>query len=371
MFQEVPEGTASDPECSRCIEIEMGREYMMLTKKRLVAGLAAFCLFSANFAGTVWAAQPESVQTTNVVQKQAKKDYQGYVWRIDTPNLKQLPRNFRTAQSAYRAPAAKYHLDAAYVPTRSGLDQLNISGSAEFSVGEFEALADTLRKQAKGPIYVVDLRQESHGIFNGHAVSWYGKRNWANLGRTAAEVRADEMMRIKAAQGTTVTVAELNQQKEAKNPHMEKVTQVFTEQELVESAGFHYVRITATDHVWPSAQNIDAFLAFYKTLPQNAWLHFHCQAGKGRTTSFMAMYDMLRNPSLALKDILYRQEEIGGEYLGYTGDNIKDNWKTRAFQYKAKMIQEFYNYVQENHATGYAVTWSEWLKNKKLPAVQD
>ena len=117
-------------------------------------------------------------------------------------------------------------------------------------------------------------------------------------------------------------------------------------------------------------ENIDRFLAFYRTLPQDAWLHFHCEAGVGRTTAFMVMTDMLKNPSVSLKDILYRQHEIGGFYYGEfpikTKD--KDSWKTKYYREKIVMIEQFYRYVQENRADGYQTPWSVWLKSHPAKA---
>ena len=74
--------------------------------------------------------------------------------------------------------------------------------------------------------------------------------------------------------------------------------QVLTEAELAAQKGVMYVRFTATDHLWPDAGEIERFRRFVKTLPKDAWLHFHCVAGEGRTTAFMTMYDMLKNPDV-------------------------------------------------------------------------
>ena len=46
-----------------------------------------------------------------------------------------------------------------------------------------------------------------------------------------------------------------------------------------------------------------------------SWLHFHCLAGYGRTATFMAIYDMMKNPDVGLSDIVYRQSMTGGENL--------------------------------------------------------
>ena len=76
----------------------------------------------------------------------------------------------------------------------------------------------------------------------------------------------------------------------------------------------------------------------------------------------MAMYDMMRNPTVSLKDILYRQHMLGGNYVGYTVENPKKNdWKADYYNEKARMISLFYQYVQENQADNFKATWSQWL----------
>ncbi len=289
-------------------------------------------------------------------------DYSGYIWRIDAANEDKLPRNFRTTNSPYKAPEKKYNFEPDYIPTRAGLDTLKASGSAEFSAGEFAQLTKAIRQQTSGPVYIVDLRQESHGLFNGTAVSWYGEHDWGNVDKTSAAALADEQKRLQAAQGKTQLVAQLSGDKLPEAVNKVAVTQAMTEEELVRQAGLHYFRITATDHVWPAPECIDRFVAFYKQLPADAWLHFHCEAGVGRTTAYMAMYDMMRNPTVSLRDILYRQHMLGGNYVAYTVENPKKNdWKADYYNEKARMIPLFYQYVQENQADNFKVTWSQWL----------
>lgn len=86
----------------------------------------------------------------------------------------------------------------------------------------------------------------------------------------------------------------LDEGKKSIDPKLMKISSVMSERQMVEQNGLYYYRIAATDHIWPSPENIDDFIAFIRTLPDHAWLHFHCQAGKGRTTIYMAMYDMMK-----------------------------------------------------------------------------
>lgn len=131
---------------------------------------------------------------------------------------------------------------------------------------------------------------------NGMPVSWYGKRNWANREKGHFAVLADEAQRIHALQGQDVTLVRLKTDKRSASTMTVEAGQVLTEAELAAQKGVMYVRFTATDHLWPDAGEIERFRRFVKTLPKDAWLHFHCVAGEGRTTAFMTMYDMLKIP---------------------------------------------------------------------------
>lgn len=50
------------------------------------------------------------------------------------------------------------------MPTREGLDELQASGSAQFSLNQFSALTKALQENGAKDIYIVDLRQENHGF---------------------------------------------------------------------------------------------------------------------------------------------------------------------------------------------------------------
>ena len=347
---------------------------MNISKKVVYSVMAALLLGSSGalssqaLAAQVQQTSAAAVQPAAQSQQSAKVDpkkFAGYIWRIDAPNESQLPRNFRTVNSDFRTDidVKKTGKDFTANPTRNGLAALNASGSAEFSEKELETMIPVLKAQAKGPIYIVDLRQESHGLFNGTAVSWYGRNDWGNIGRTHDMALADEQKRLQDAKGHTVVMSELDKHKLPSEPTEVKVKSVMSEEELVKRHGLHYFRITATDHIWPSPDNIDAFVTFVKGLPQDAWLHFHCQAGQGRTTAYMAMYDMMKNPDVSFGDILSRQYLLGGNYVAYTGSSKKgSDWKNHYYQEKAQMIEKFYQYVQENHASGFDVPWSKWLR---------
>ena len=106
-------------------------------------------------------------------------------WKGTLDNVRLLKGNL----FEYGPVNEKYKIDANIVPSKAGLDTLNISGSAQFSAPQFAELADTLRECADGRnVYIIDLRQESHVLVNeGIPLSWYGSHNWANKDMTLEE----------------------------------------------------------------------------------------------------------------------------------------------------------------------------------------
>ena len=257
----------------------------------------------------------------------------------------------------------KYGVDPEFTPSETGLDTLNISGSAQFSEKQFRDLAETLRECAGGdPIYVVDCRSESHALVNGIGISYYELHNWGNPGMPLAEVEADELARFGAMPGTEQTFYT----KSGEKPDVPMTIQVescMTEKELVESEGFGYLRLVALNNHWPAANLIDDFIDFVKTLDMNhVWLHFHCQAGKGRTGVFMTIYDMMKNPDVSLEDIVTRQAMTGSNYLLYTEQS--DHYKAPLYDEIARNVRLIYQYIQENRNTNYELSWSDWLANR-------
>jgi len=277
---------------------------------------------------------------------------------FNSRNAARLPKNFRTSQDPFR----KKFL---YTPSREGLSELNVSGSAQFSEGGFQEMLKVLPAH----FTVVDLREESHGFLNGDAVSWFTWNNWGNRGKSLGGIESDEKARLwQAFQDGTATVYLVRRKKKdgaiaETVPVSLAVQNALTEAQLVYSYHLDYFRVPVTDHLRPSDEAIDRFLAFCKELPKDAWLHFHCRAGAGRTTTFMLMTDILRNARrVSLKDLAKRQSLIGGVDL--LNDPPAGGQERRWFDERADFLMDFYRYAKRNKDDR-AKLWTEWLGNPR------
>ena len=133
------------------------------------------------------------------------------------------------------------------------------------------------------------------------------------------------------------------------------VARVASEREVVALPAGHYLRLPVTDHLRPSDERIDDFVDFVRRLSVGAHLHFHCHGGEGRTTSFMTLYDMLRNAaSVSAASILARVRLLGGYCLCFIPpdahrDYVLERWA---------LFDRFYRYAREEGLAGR--TWRDW-----------
>ena len=224
------------------------------------------------------------------------------------------------------------------------------------------------------PIYIVNLRQESNFFVNGHGLSAYGFNNWANIGRHKADIVQEEKALLESFRGETILTGEIGSENDYQLiPENVMELDVEDEQTFTEDVAVAHLarekgidlrsyRVTALDHTFATDEVIDDFIAFYRTVPGNAWVHLHCAGGNGRTSVFMAFFDMLRNPQISEKDIVYRQCLIGGTcaYFEYY-EGVK-MWRVPLFIETGNMIHVMKMYADQNVGNGYAKSWSQWKK---------
>ena len=277
------------------------------------------------------------------------------VWRLDGSASDEL-RNFRLMTDDWQNDSRGRE------PARQGLENLRASASGQPSLAALKTLYEKIYDiDPDAQIFLIDLRQESHGYANSLPVSWWIEHNAANADKTSREVERDELERLKNLRGNETTFEPLgNADKQAFKPVTIIPRFMETEREAAEKIGFTYERFAAADMQFPAPEVVDDFIIFVANLPENAWLHFHCHAGHGRTTTFLVMYDIMKNPDLTLEEICRRQYLLGGSNLLLEPEG--NDWYSKMARDRAEKIRLFYGWYQGTRSEEIGLQWSEWLK---------
>ncbi len=247
-------------------------------------------------------------------------------------------------------------------------------GSGEFSPDQFLVA----RKEAgTSKLLVVDLRQEPHGFINDRPVTWYADQNALNSGKSTEEIEKDEIRRLAETVGRKLDITlwlpdEGLPGKPKSKPSIQKtdVKSARTERSLVEALGAQYRRLPIPDYQRPDDATVNQIVSLYKTVDPQTGIYVHCAAGKGRTTTLMVLFDIMRNGSqVSERDIIRRQHTIGGADLL---DLSKAGQRTLWAKERKDFLHAFYRYSQ-SQAPLFKMTWTEWLKTdsgRRIPTAE-
>ena len=245
---------------------------------------------------------------------------------LDSQNYYDMPKHFRKSTSQLNT-LGNENLNL------KGLDTLNISGSHQFSEYNLPLIINSIGTSL--PITVVDLRQESHGFINGFPVSFANAKNDANIGLTMEQVLQNEYIKLNSIK-LNMPITFYNHKNITIVP-----TRVEDENHLVNSKSLSYIRIPVTDGKIPTDDMVDYFVKLVTLQPINTWLHFHCKQGIGRTTTFMIMYDMMKNSrEVTANDIINRQLLLAN----FDESHIKSFNNNESVNF----LFDFYKYCKEN-----------------------
>lgn len=225
------------------------------------------------------------------------------------------------------------------------LKELNMSGSAEFRPFQLKNMIKIFTSE---DLYIIDLRQESHGFINTLPISFYNKEALLNKGFTTEQTLEAE----KNALGSIKIGSEVNiYHKNGELIETLTADVVFSEETLVKENNTNYKRFAVRDGGIPTVEVTDSFVEFIKTKPSTAHLHFHCLEGQGRTTTFMSLYQMMTNKEKISLDTILQQQLYAG------GIDINDNNERSAF------LQSFYDYTLANMDSNFTTPYSTWVKS--------
>jgi protein-tyrosine phosphatase len=223
---------------------------------------------------------------------------------------------------------------------RSGLNltpnPYRASGSHQLNYADFVRVFGLIPGPAQPSIlYLIDLREETHGFSDGIAVSWYADNDFSNVGQPLSWAVDEEKVLMDLMEGLqTAWVFEIepdasdDRAQERMRPTRYwdvKVGAAKTEEQLFDNYKIgnftvQYVRIAVTDHCAPSDAALNELRTVANKVTPNDWVHFHCHGGDGRTTTFLALYDMwcwkkANYPGyLSLEGFACRQYKLAANY---------------------------------------------------------
>lgn len=270
-------------------------------------------------------------------------------------------------------PIAKHFRDAKmlankYPDNTKGLKELWISASGVPSEANFHSIKKYILQVTGGKVRKIidlDLQQESHGFLNGNSINLTSQYNWINLGKTQKEVSKAEKIWLQtlADQSSIKNILTSSQFKSGNFSQGVDVPvkSIQSEETLASNAGFTYQRLTITDHRAPDDEDVDRFLSLLDHLPPNTWIHLHCRGGKGRSTTFFAMADMLHNANQVSFDDILKRQAADDPYYNLAVTSHRYPTLTPYYQARYDFLKKFYQFARDR-LNGYKGNWTEWNK---------
>ncbi len=231
----------------------------------------------------------------------------------------------------------------------------NISTSGQFSKTQLHAL---LRIASSKQLFIIDLREESHGFVNGHAVSFHFKENLGNQGKTRLQIEQDEkkrLMQLQKEQYISINVTSDKSITKLPIPTFTlpcRVQTISCEKELCKEHHTDYLRLPIGEHMVPSDQFVDQLIKLTMDPLPNTLLHFHDSNGIDRTTMILQMMTMMNDK--------YPLDLKGAE------KNLpeKSSWKYPYLKSRLEFLKKFNIYCKEQKPS-FKTSWSKWKASQK------
>ncbi|MES2252887.1 MAG: protein-tyrosine phosphatase family protein [Pseudomonadota bacterium] len=232
------------------------------------------------------------------------------------------------------------------------LDDLLASGSEQFSDGQFALLLNEIVQRHNvhpSKIVIIDLREETHFFADGIPFTATDRHEdpskdytFPNESKIQKNLIAEKIIKLeprkldvekherwKKLKGSLKNTMHKKHRNAPNKPVQLNDPIIKTEAEICKNYGVQYWRMPITDHYPPEQAAIQEFIKFVSTLPQDTWIHIHCRNGNGRTTTFLAILEMMRFKNHSLYDVLTRQKQIGGKDLLKMSEEIENQQVVR------------------------------------------
>lgn len=233
---------------------------------------------------------------------------------------------------------------------KEGLDELNAYGSGVIYYRDFKNYYKNNIQSINGKLYIVNLLPDEIYHYDDRCLRWYGlgyfSRDLGEVIFARKILKAGYKKVVRFVYGT---------------PPVHDLSQLRTEREIVKELGAEYIMPLRGSGEWlNNDQFIEDTIHFFESLPDNAHLYVHCAHGRGRTTSYLVLYDMFRNAKkVSLKDITNRQYCLGREDVLDTNIWSKGTWTQAALDARKDLMIRFYNFMTDAKGYGHQ-SWTQW-----------
>lgn len=236
--------------------------------------------------------------------------------------------------------------------TRKGLDRYNVMGSSRLNFDQFKEI----QKNWVGKIHVLnaDLR------------SFYYYRE-QNIKPYCLDVVDGKIENIHKKKLLNRLECRLRRWKDGVDV-IPEIKDLETEDAILKRMGLDLMRPFPAD--WLNDWGyVEGLVHFFKTTPKEDLIYFHCDHGKGRTTTFMTLLDIFHNAhDLSLEEIITRQYILGGIDLFDIKPWQNGTWKEEHLKARLNLVSSFYDYMKSPDGYTIKTPWRLWLqKHPKDP----
>ena len=249
------------------------------------------------------------------------------------------------------------------------LDDYKIIASSQFNESQF---VNAIHNKPR--VIDVDLRAEYHGFNGGVPFSFIVLPN--------DDINADKLQSVIIPQEEYILHKVLNGYKsiqfyrynlkstpDENTPTICLNSSVQSESQLIAKYQQSYYRITVTDHLAMSTENIDQLLNLYDTYLKNnlqQWVYLHCQGGDGRTTTATVMLMILKQKEAgkleALSSLISEVQNISSYQLVPNCPKSDTSYRCQGKWQRYDMIAKFYQFVQQRKGLQ---KYSDWQKKSQ------
>lgn len=233
---------------------------------------------------------------------------------------------------------------------------LNVTGSGFLNLDDLDAFI-AQKAISKDKIYIINLHDAPIYYIGAHALDSYGYK------MVDGKLQKGKLTSFFKRLFTRMEIFLYEIQSGKKIDSLTK-EDLMTEKEAIQALGFQYLE--PLKEGWTRDwYYINDLLKLFESIPEDGWIYFHCERGRGRTTSLLLLYDIFKNAkNLSLEEILRHQYCIGGEDIENTQIWKNGTWSQDELNDRKDLIHEFYDYM--NDPKGYPQTdFIQWQGLKR------